>query len=153
MTEVRDERLDLMDAIEDASSDERERRRSLRIRRKVSTQMTPWTVGVAAVPFGVIIEDISESGVGIVHSEPIEAGKKFLLTVPRKFHGPLVIECVAVRCESRGHGLFNIGMVASQKIEHVEQTHAEMRLTSTRTRLLLLLFGVFGLAVAAFVPL
>jgi hypothetical protein len=153
MTELRDERQDVMDAIEDASTDQKDRRRSLRIRRKVSTQMTPWTVGTAAVPFGVIIEDISETGVGIVHSEAIELGKKFLLTVPRRYHGPLVIECVAVRCEPRGHNLFSIGMESAHKIEHVEQTKATMRLTSKQTRMLFLAFGVVGLLIAAFVPL
>lgn len=150
MTEVQDERLDVMAAIEEASG---ERRRAMRIKRKIATQMTPWQVGVSAVPFQVVIEDISETGVGIVHSEAIAAGAKFLLTVPRRYHGPQVVECKVVRCEQRGHGLFSIGLEACQRIEHVEQTKMEMRVTSVRTRVLFLVFGLVGLGIAIFVPL
>ncbi|HEX8525003.1 MAG TPA: PilZ domain-containing protein [Tepidisphaeraceae bacterium] len=152
MTEVRDDRSDVMAAIEDASAGA-ERRRAMRIRRKIATQMTPWEVGVPTIPFQVIIDDISETGVGIVHSERIEVGKKFVLTVPRKYQEPQVVECKVVRCESAGHGLHKVGLEACARIEHVEQTKAEMRVTSTRTRVLFLFFGIIGLAIAAFVPL
>jgi len=81
MTEPRDDRLDVIAAIEEANESP-ERRRATRIRRKIATQMTPWQVGTAAVPFGVVIEDISETGVGIVHSTGFEVGSTFLLTVP-----------------------------------------------------------------------
>ncbi len=152
MTDLRDERLDVIAAIDDATQSN-ERRRANRIRRRVATQMSPWMLGVPAVPFGVVIEDISETGVGIVHSEPLELDRKYLLTVPRKFHGPIIIECTAVRCEPQGHGLWKIGLEASDKIEHVEHTQAEMTVTSRRTKMLFLAFGIIGLAIAAFMPL
>ncbi len=44
-------------------------------------------------------------------------------------------------------------MEATQRIEHVEHAKAQMTLTSKRTRMLFLLFGIIGICVAAFVPL
>jgi hypothetical protein len=152
MTQLHDERLDVLAAIDEATSPH-DRRRASRIKRKVATQMTPWSVGVAAVPIGIVIEDISESGVAVVHSEPLPEGSKFLVTVPRKYHGPQVVECDVVRCEPRGGRLFTIGMRATQRIEHIEHAKAEMTLTSRRTRLLFLTFGIISLCVAMFMPL
>ena len=151
MTELRDDRLDVIAAIEEAESPDR--RRATRITRKVATQMTPWQVGTAAVPFGIVIEDISETGVGIIHTAPLDIDASFLLTVPRAYHGAIIIECKVVRCEKRGNGLFKIGLAARQRIEHVEQTRRQMTITSRRTKILFLLFGVVGIAVAALVPL
>ena len=152
MTEVRDDRLDMIAAIEQAENAS-ERRRANRITRKVATQMTPWQVGTAAVPFGVVIDDISETGVGILHTAELPVDGKFLLTVPRAYHGAIIIECKVVRCEKRSNGLYKIGVAASQRIEHVEQTRDIMRVTSRRTKILFLAFGVIGIAVAALIPL
>lgn len=152
MTETLDQRQDLLDAIDEATGDS-ERRRCNRIKRKVATQMTPWDVGVPAVPFGVVIEDISATGVGVVHSEPLASGKKFLVTVPRKYHGPQVVECRVVWCKPWGHHMYTIGLEATQQIEHIEQAKAEMTLTSRRTRIMFLLFGIIGICIAAFIPL
>ncbi len=98
MTELQDDRLDMLSAI-DVATGAQDRRRALRIKRKVATQMTPWNVGTSAIPFSVIIEDISETGIALVHSEPLAMGSKFLVTVPRKYHGPQVVECRVIRCD------------------------------------------------------
>ena len=152
MSVLHDDSSDRMAAVE-ACHMSMERRRAARITRKVATQMVPWQVGRAATPFGVIIEDISETGVGIIHSEALEEGAKYLLTVPRAASKPVTIQCEVVRCERRGEHSFNIGLVAGEKIKDPEGTKRAMRLTSGRTRLLFMLFGVVGLLVAVLVPL
>jgi hypothetical protein len=156
--EQRDDRADAIAAIEDAHaylapSGPRDRRQNGRIRRKVATQMVPWSMGVAPVPFGVVIEDISESGIGILHTEPIHPGRRYRLTVPRALMGSVVVECTVVRCEQRGQKLYKIGLSSATPIEHVEKTRASMTLTSPRTKLLFLAFGIVGLAIAAFWPM
>jgi hypothetical protein len=153
ITDQRDDRTDMIGAIEDANSDASERRRADRIRRKVATQMVPWSIGTSPVPFQVVIEDISETGIGVIHTEPIETGKRYLVTVPRAYVDPIIIECTAVRCEQRGQRLYKIGLAATTKIEHVEQTKRTMTLTTPRTKFLFLIFGAIGLAIAAFWPL
>jgi hypothetical protein len=155
IVEQRDDRADAVAAIEAASapaSASAERRRDSRIHRKVATQMVPWSMGVSPVPFGVVIEDISESGIGIIHTEPIHPGRKFLITVPRAYLGSMVVECTAVRCEQRGR-LYKIGLASSSRIEHVEKTRESMTITTKRTKLLFLAFGIVGLAIAALWPM
>ena len=152
MIELRDDREDAIAAIEQAEESD-ERRRASRIRRKVATQMVPWKLGVPATPFGVVIEDISETGVGIVHSEALPAGMTYQLTVPRARMHPVVVQCTTVRCEQREDRLYKIGLRAASKIEHVDQAKKAMLLTSKRTRLLFLAFGLVGIIVAAVVPL
>ena len=152
MIETRDDREDAIAAIEQAEGGA-ERRRASRIRRKVATQMVPWKLGVPATPFGVVIEDISETGVGIVHGEPLPVGMTYQLTVPRARMNPIVVHCETVRCERREDGLYKVGLKAGSKIEHIEQAKKSLMLTSKRTRLLFLAFGVVGIIVAAVVPL
>src|SRR3954469_17801307 len=79
-----------------------DRRRATRVKRKFVTQMTPWAPGYASVPFEVVIEDVSDAGVGIVHDRPLEIGVCHLLTVPRDGAKPIVLEYLVVRCEQTG---------------------------------------------------
>src|SRR5438552_815980 len=72
-----------------SSHDGGERRRAPRVRRKFVSQMTPWAAGHASVPFEVVIEDMSETGVGVLHATPLEIGLRHLLTVPRGDEGQL----------------------------------------------------------------
>src|SRR5215213_6985983 len=88
----------------------RERRRAVRFKRKFVSQMTPWSAGQAAVPFQVVIEDISDAGVGILHSEELEIGRRHLLTVPRDGQRPVIRQFTVVRCEKRFDGLYTIGL-------------------------------------------
>jgi hypothetical protein len=151
---ARDERADVNEAIADASStDVDERRRASRIRRKVATQMVPWSLGQAPTPVQVVLEDISETGIGIVHFEPIEKGRKFLVTVPRPNARSTVVECITVRCEQFGQQLYKIGLAASSKIEDVDETRKSMMVTSKRTKVLFIVFGIVSLIIAAIWPL
>ena len=154
ITDERDDRADMINAIEDASAPELSARRAAdRIRRKVATQMVPWSVGMSPVPVQVVIEDISETAIGVIHSEPVEPGRKFLITVPRAYMDPIVIEGAATRCEQRGQRLYKIWLASTTPIEHVEQAKQSMTLTTPRTKFLFLIFGAISLAIAAFWPI
>src|SRR5437016_14335809 len=77
-----------------------DRRRATRLKQKFVTQMTPWAAGHASVPFEVVINDISDMGVGILHDQPLELGLRHLLSVPREDgKKPLTHEYIVVRCD------------------------------------------------------
>ena len=132
-----------------------DRRRATRLRQKFVTQMTPWAAGHASVPFEVVIADISELGIGIIHDEPLEIGLRHLLTVPQGHQDSgksILMEYIVVRCERRGDGSYCIGLEKSLARDSVDEPIGR-RCVSERVKLLFLLFGIFGLLIAAFAPL
>src|SRR2546430_2485058 len=77
-------------------------RRATRLKQKFVTQMTPWAAGHASVPFEIVINDISDMGLGIIHDQPLELGLRHLVTVPREDgKKPLTHEYIVVRCDRR----------------------------------------------------
>jgi hypothetical protein len=128
----------------------RERRRAVRFKRKFVSQMTPWSAGQAAVPFQVVIEDISDHGIGILHSEPLEVGVRHLLTVPREVGRAVIRQVTVIRCDRRFDGLYSIGL----ETENVSPPpKAQRPLASRKTKILFLLFGIVGLLIVTFMPL
>jgi hypothetical protein len=132
-----------------------DRRQATRQKRKFVTQMTPWAPGHASVPFEVVLEDISETGVGIIHGQPLEIGLRHLLTVPREgADKPIMREYTVARCDRRTDGTYAIGLeVAIDVTRHAPGGAPAKRVTSSRVRMLLLAFGFVGLFVAAFYPM
>ena len=129
-----------------------ERRRASRMKRKFVTQATPWAPGIPSVPFEVIIEDISERGVGLIHDEPMSIGVPHLLNVPRGEEGRSMIhQYVVVRCDHRGDGKYSIGLELSR--DRCEMPIEPKRVCSKRLKILFLLFGIFGLIIASLAPL
>jgi hypothetical protein len=130
-----------------------DRRRATRLKQKFVTQITPWAAGHASVPFEVVINDISEMGVGIIHDQPMELGLRHLLTVPRADEKPVMREYVVCRCDRRADGRYSIGLTVGEDV-YVPMTEVpEKRVTSRTTKVLFLLFGIFGIIIAAFAPL
>jgi len=135
------------------SPGETERRRAARLKQKFVTQATPWAPGIPSVPFEVIIEDLSEVGVGLIHDQPMGIGIPYLLTVPRGDEGrSLIREYIVVRCSRKGDGKYAVGMELSTARERGD-VQAKKRVCSSRLKLLFLLFGIFGLLIATFAPL
>ena len=129
-----------------------DRRRATRLKQKFVTQMTPWSPGHASVPFEVVINDISEMGIGIIHDQPLELGLRHLVAVPREdAKKPLTHEYIVVRCDRRGDGGYSIGLEKSVARDSIDEP--PKRVTSERVKLLFLLFGLFGLIIATFAPL
>jgi hypothetical protein len=129
-----------------------DRRRATRAKQKFVTQMTPWAPGHASVPFEVIINDISDHGLGLIHDQPLEIGLRHLVAVPREEgKKPVTLEYIVVRCERRSDGNYTIGMERAIARDSVDQP--VKKVVSERVKLLFLLFGLFGLVIAAFAPL
>jgi hypothetical protein len=143
--EQRDERAIAAVALE-------ERRRAERIKRKFVTQMTPWAPGVPSVPFDVVIEDISETGVGLVHDVPMTPGLPHLLTVPTDEGGSIIREFVVVRCDTRADGKYAVGLEVSAARNDGEKK-PKKSVVGSNVKLLFLALGIVGLLAATFIPL
>ena len=131
-----------------------DRRCSPRLQRKFVSQMTPWAPGVASVPFEVVIEDISDTGVGLVYSYPLPLGMRYQLAVPLDDQKQVIREFVVMRCYRRSDGNYSIGVQQSVAPPSADEDPAPpRRVCSSRTKLLFLLFGIFGLIIAIFAPL
>src|SRR5438477_9023129 len=68
-----------------------ERRRAQRIRQSVHADISPWIDDRAGAAFGVLVQDLSTTGVGIVHTGRLQIGTKYLLEIPRPHQTPLAI--------------------------------------------------------------
>src|SRR5688500_1320471 len=128
-----------------------ERSRELRTKRKFVTQMTPWAPGLPSVPFDVIIENLSESGVGVIHDHELPLGVPHLLTVPRGDQGRSIMrEYVVLHCKPRSDGKFLIELAPAMPRETVRPP--EKLVCSKNVKLLFLALGVAGLLAATFLP-
>ena len=129
-----------------------DRRRATRQKQKFVTQMTPWAAGHASMPFEVVINDMSDQGLGIIHDQPLEIGLRHLVAVPRSDgKKPMTLEFIVVRCNRRSDGNYSIGLERSIARDSVDLP--PKRVVSERVKLLFLLFGIFGLIIATFAPL
>lgn len=131
-----------------------ERRRDLRIRHRVDIELTPWEKGQCGRPFPSNVEDFSPTGVGISHSSPIKPGEMFLLNIPRRGTAALTVLLTCVRCSQREDGSYQIGMELSDVVDQpdagqfVDAMRRRRRLTSRRTKILLLILGIYGLGIS-----
>jgi len=129
-----------------------DRQRANRLTQKFVSQMTPWAPGHASVPFEVVIDTLSDTTAGVIHDRPLEVGLRHLLSVPRTSDNKAItLEFVVVRCDHRGEAGYLITLDRAIAPEAV--VLPKRRVVSERTKLLLLLFGIFGLLIAAFAPL
>jgi hypothetical protein len=94
-----------------------DRRRSQRIRQRVTAEISPWLDSRAGMAFGVMIEDFSTSGVGIVHSGRLKIGSQYLLEIPRPGREPLRAIFTATRCSETDGGLFNVRLEPSDLLD------------------------------------
>src|SRR5688500_4205945 len=59
------------------------RRHAQRIRERCNAEVSEWHGNRAGTAFGVVVEDISTTGVGIVHNGRLKVGQQYLLEIPR----------------------------------------------------------------------
>ena len=131
-----------------------DRRRALRVTYRAEAQIAPWYRNEAGEPLGVRIEDFSPSGVGVIHTEPLPVGAEYMLKVPRPDLPELAVLLSVVRCKPLEDGTYHVGMELSSVLDQTnmgkfyDTLQARPRRTSRRTKLLLLMLGVFGLGIS-----
>src|SRR4051812_47987769 len=91
---------------ESAMSD---RRRAARIPHRASFDIRPILNDGMGTAVTVILLDLSSSGMGVLHSQPIAIGQQFQIPLQRGFSESLSLVCTVVRCEQLDEGLHSIG--------------------------------------------
>ena len=147
-----DQRSEIRIAFDEAFV-EPERRRAMRVKYTVTAEISEWKKGKEGLPFSVLIEDFSPTGVGLVHESALPVGSQFLIKVPRAKWGDLVVLMTVVRCRQAEEGKFRIGLELSTVMDQqemgkfVDALNIERR-TSSRTKVLLLLLGIVGIGLS-----
>ncbi len=119
-----------------------DRRRSQRIRQRIAAEITEWDDDHAGRTFGVMIENFSPTGVGMIHSGRLKTGGEYTLEIPRPGHAPIRVVLTVVRCEQMDGGMFSTQMKASEIL-------AGRYPNAKRTSLVPLLFFLMVLASGA----
>lgn len=134
-----------------------DRRRSLRVKYQVPAQVTAWKRGKVGEPLDVRIEDFSPTGAGLYHTEELPVGSQWLLNVPRPEHDDLIVLLTVVRSKPQEDGTWLVGTelssvldrsVMNQFVDTLNNSGSRRRVTSKRTKRLLMILGIFGLAFA-----
>jgi HD-like signal output (HDOD) protein len=102
--------LEMSIAERDTADDKglRDKRRAARIQRDGKVLVIPCARGVLSKPIGVKLRDVSASGIGLTHEEPLELGTQFVIQLPQS-DGTIKSLLYAVkRCDQSGP-LFSIG--------------------------------------------
>ena len=90
-----------------------ERRRSQRIKTRIAADLTEWANDRPGRTFGVMIEDFSTTGVGMVQSGHLKPGGKYTLEIPRPGRVPMKVLLTVVSCHEVDGGLFSTRLEAS----------------------------------------
>jgi hypothetical protein len=131
-----------------------ERRRDFRVKHRVDAEICQWLRGSQGEPFHVRIEDFSPGGVGLIHNEPLPLDTDYLIKVPRPNTTDLVVLFTIRRCQPLEEGAYLVGAELSSVMDRtqmgklVDSINKNQRLTSRRTRNLLVMLGVFGIGLA-----
>jgi hypothetical protein len=127
-----------------------DRRRTQRIRQRCIAEISPWHGNRAGTAFGVQIEDISTTGVGIVHSDRLKLGRQYLLEIPRPEQRPLSVVFTVVRCSETAGGLFNVQLAPDEVLDVAYSISNQRRAEAARGRSGLAKFRL-ALMVVAFI--
>jgi hypothetical protein len=134
-----------------------DRRRDPRITLRTEAEICAWKQNTQGQPFNVRIQDFSPSGVGLLHTAEMKIGDEYLLRVPRPEMEELVVLLTVARCKPMEDGNFWVGMELSSVMDRnamgklVDVLRAPRRITSRRTLILLILFGIAGLGASLLV--
>jgi hypothetical protein len=134
-----------------------DRRRDERVNLRADAEICHWKDNRQGVPFTVRIQDFSHSGVGLLHTAEMKVGNEYLLRVPRPEMDELVVLLSVVRCKPTEDGNFWVGLELSSVMDRnsmgklVDVLREPRRITSRRTLILLILFGIAGIGTSLLV--
>ena len=90
----------------------RDRRRHPRVPHRAVFNLRPTMGGGADSAVSVVLQDLSISGMGIIHSTALRMGEHFQIPLTREGAGvsdSLALVATVVRCEQLDDGLYSIG--------------------------------------------
>jgi hypothetical protein len=142
-----DQLSELQEAVADAHSFSN-RRRSPRFRHECHAEMSPWENNRAGTAFGVVLENLSTTGVGIRHNGRLKEGAQYLLEIPRPGTTPLATLLTVVRCDESNGGWFDVEMTPDSILE-VANADLRRPYTGARRAKLGLVFLAFAVSAVA----
>jgi c-di-GMP-binding flagellar brake protein YcgR len=134
-----------------------DRRRDLRVKYRVEAQICSWQNNKQGVPFTVRIEDFSPSGVGLIHTAPLDPGSEYLIKVPRPNAEELIILLTVARCRQQEDGTYLVGLELSSVMDRSHMASlltalsARRRAGNRRLRWLVIMFGLIGIGASLLV--
>ncbi len=107
----------------ESSLEAADRRRSPRERHRVMFNIRPVLAGGAGVgaPVEVILQDLSISGMGVIHTVALEGQYEIPLLRGEADAGPMALLATVVRCERLDDGLFSIGFEFNSSTAMVDE--------------------------------
>ncbi|MDB5353655.1 MAG: hypothetical protein JWN24_108 [Phycisphaerales bacterium] len=81
------------------------KRRNARMRRDGKVLLTPCSNGMLGKPLVVRLKDISTCGIGLTHSERLEAGTQFIIQIPQPGGALRSLLYTVSRCDTVGDGV------------------------------------------------
>jgi hypothetical protein len=133
-----------------------DRRRDLRVKYRVEAQICSWRDNKQGLPFTVRIEDFSPTGVGLIHTAPLDIGSEYLIKVPRPNYDDLIILLTVARCKQLEDGTHLVGLELSSVMDRshmgqfVNALQTRRHVGSSRLRWLVILFGLIGIGASIF---
>jgi hypothetical protein len=133
-----------------------DRRRDLRVKYRVDAQICSWRDNKQGLPFSVRIEDFSPTGVGLIHTAPLEMGSEYLIKVPRPHYDDLIVLLTVVRCRQLEDRTYLVGLELSSVLDRTHMGDFVNRLAtgrrrggaSSRLRWLVIWFGIIGIGLS-----
>jgi len=134
-----------------------DRRRDFRVKYRVEAQISLWADDKQGQPFTVRVEDFSPTGVGLVHTAPLEPGSEYLIKVPRPNAEELIILLTVARCRQQEDGTYLVGLELSSVMDRSHMASlltalsARRRAGNRRLRWLVIMFGIIGIGASLLV--
>ena len=92
-----------------AASATADRRTFPRVPHRANFDIRPLLSDGVGSPISVVLQDISTSGLGILHSTPLRVGDQYQIPLTRELPEKLTLICTCVRCEKLDEGLYSVG--------------------------------------------
>lgn len=87
-----------------------ERRQITRIETQAPMQIARYVDGSGADEFTVLTRDVSIGGVGLLQSNPMDAGDQIVVRLPRLERPPLFVLSHVTHCRRLADGIYGIGV-------------------------------------------
>lgn len=83
-----------------------DRRKSPRVPHQAAFNVRPILSDGIGKPILVVLQDLSATGMGIIHAEPMSCGQQYQIPLSES---PLSLVCTVVRCEKMDENLYSVG--------------------------------------------
>jgi hypothetical protein len=130
-----------------------DRRRSPRREVNKTAELIVCPASSRTAPIKVNVRDISSTGVGLIHNEPLPLGQKYVVREPSIIPRSQPCLYTVVRADPAGEGKYSIGLHASHLmgLDAGEKTGRAKTAAMARLLILAILFGGLFAAAWAFI--